>query len=166
MENPAWLTDLHLDVEIPLLVQLLHLEVEGDVLELEQAGPPERPPVVVVQGPGVLDLLLVGEGVGHVVVPALRPEDVRGEVGDADLLVTGPVGAGHQSEPAGLLVGRDGVDITALVTARLPEVAGMLDLLYDGGRHLAHTVGHRHPAGRTHLQHTGSVVSVRVEKYN
>ena len=46
---------------------------------------------------------------------------------------------------------RDVVDITALVTARLPEVTGMLDLLYDGGRHLAHTESHRHPAGGTDL---------------
>ena len=46
----------------------------------------------------------------------------------------------------------DVVDITALVTARLPEVTGMLDLLNDGGGHLAHTQSHRHPAGRTHLQ--------------
>ena len=32
---------LHLDVEVPLLVQLLHLQVEGDVVELEQTGSPE-----------------------------------------------------------------------------------------------------------------------------
>ena len=50
---------LHLDVEVPLHVQLLHLEVEGDVLELEQAGPPERPAVMVIQSPGVLYLLLI-----------------------------------------------------------------------------------------------------------
>ena len=95
----AVLSHLHLDVEVPLHVQLLHLEVEGDVLELEQAGPPERPAVVVIQSPGVLYLLLVRQRVGHVVVAALRAEDVRGEVGDADLLVTGPVGAADQPEP-------------------------------------------------------------------
>ena len=88
---------------------------------------------MIVQGPGVLYLLLVGEGVGHVVITALRAEDVGGEVGDTDLLVTGPVRTPDQPEPAGLLVSRDVVDITALVTARLPEVTGMLDLLNDGG---------------------------------
>ena len=54
---------------------------------------------------------------------------------------------------------RDGGDITALVTARLPEVAGVLDLLDDGGGHLAHTVGHRHPAGRADLQRQLSSVT-------
>ena len=66
---------------------------------------------MIVKSPGVLYLLLVREGVGHVVVPALRPEDVRGEVGDADLLVTGPVGAAHQAVAATLLVLRDGADV-------------------------------------------------------
>ena len=46
---------------------------------------------MVVESPGVLDLLLVGERLGHVVVAALGAQDVGGEVSDADLLVTGPV---------------------------------------------------------------------------
>ena len=61
---------------------------------------------------------------------------------------------------------RDGGDITALVTARLPEVAGVLDLLDDGGGHLAHTVGHRHPAGwadleQPHCHHNSHSLALR-----
>ena len=47
---------------------------------------------------------------------------------------------------------RDEADVAPGGAARVAEVAGMLDLLDDGGRHLAHTVGHRHPAGWADLE--------------
>ena len=54
-----------------------------------------------------------------------------------------------------------GADVAPGVTARLPEVTGVLDLLYDGGGHLAHTVGHRHPAGWADLEQSQSSTPVR-----
>merc|ERR1719318_2022907 len=81
-----------------------YLQVEGHVLELEQAGAPEGVPVLVIQSPGVLYLLLVREGLGHVVVPTLGADDVAGEGGQGYLLVTGPVWAPHKPEPTGLLM--------------------------------------------------------------
>merc|ERR550525_335835 len=97
-------------VLLTLCTAALHLQVEGDVVELEQTRPPERPSVVVVQSPGVLDLLLVGQRFVHVVVATLGAEDVRGQVGDTHLLVTRPVRTPHQAEPAGLLVLLYGAD--------------------------------------------------------
>ena len=47
----------------------------------------------------------------------------------------------------------NGGDVTPGTTPGLPEVTRMLDLLYDGGGHLAHTVGHRHTACRADLKH-------------
>ena len=43
------------------------------------------------------------------------------------------------------------VDVAPGLAARLPEVAGVLDLLDDSGGHLADTVGHGDPAGGTDL---------------
>ena len=89
-----------------------HLKVEGNVLVLQQAGSPERVALLVVQRARVLDLLLVGETfvtrdmlhvtrdvihvtrylVGerlpHVVIPALGPQHVAGQVRHGDLRVT------------------------------------------------------------------------------
>ena len=101
---------------------------------------------------GVFHLLLVGQGLAHVVVRALGVHHVTGEVRHADLLITRPVGAPHQAVAATLLVLGDAVNVAPGVTPGLPEVAGVLDPLDDGGRHLAHTVGHGHPACRAHLQ--------------
>ena len=42
-------------------------------------------------------------------------------------------------------------DVAPGITAGVAEVARMLDPLDDGGRHLAHAVGHGHPARGAHL---------------
>ena len=82
-----------------------HLKVEGNVLVLQQAGSPERVALLVVQRARVLDLLLVeetfvtrevihvtrylvGERLPHVVMPALGPQHVAGQVRHGDLRVT------------------------------------------------------------------------------
>ena len=82
-----------------------HLKVEGNVLVLQQAGSPERVALLVVQRARVLDLLLVeetfvtrevihvtrylvGERLPHVVIPALGPQHVAGQVRHGDLRVT------------------------------------------------------------------------------
>ena len=42
-------------------------------------------------------------------------------------------------------------DVAPGITAGVAEVARMLDPLDDGGGHLAHAVGHGHPARGAHL---------------
>ena len=108
---------------------------------------------MVIQGPGVLHLLLVGQGLAPVVVATLVAQHVTREVSDAGLVITRPVGAAHKPVAAALLVLRDGVDVTPGVAPGLPEVAGVLDPLNDGRGHLTHTICHGHPACRAHLQH-------------
>ena len=108
---------------------------------------------MVIQGPGVLHLLLVGQGLAPVVVATLVAQHVTREVSHAGLVITRPVGAAHKPVAAALLVLRDGVDVTPGVAPGLPEVAGVLDPLNDCSGHLTHTICHGHPACRAHLQH-------------
>ena len=93
----------------------------------------------------------------HVVVATARVpvvplcQHVAGQVGHADLLVTRPVRTPDHAVPATVLVGGNGINVTTRVTSGVPEVTWMLDPLDDGGGHLTHAVGHRHPTCRTNL---------------
>ena len=97
---------------------------------------------MIIKSPCILDLFLIWKWLSHVVVPALIAEDMAGEVGDTDLLVTRPVRTPDQPVLAAVLMAGDGVDVTPGVTARVSEVTRMLYPLDDGGCHLTDTVRH------------------------
>ena len=104
---------------------------------------------------GVFHLLLVGQGLAHVVVRALGAHHVTGEVGHADLIITRPV---HQAEPAALLVigglAEAGLEtpelLLTLVTGPGPGARNSVRLIMTRRqgrqRRVAETLGNRDPA--------------------
>ena len=103
-------------------------------------------------------MYLIWQRFVHVVVPTpgvpVVPlgEHVTGQMGHADLLVTGPVRTPDHAVPATVLVGGNGINVTPRVTSGVTEVTRVLDPLDDGGGHLTDTVGHGHPTCWTNLR--------------
>merc|ERR1719192_3301819 len=145
------LAALHLHIEVPLLAlaALLHLQVEGHVLKLQQAWPPEGIAVLVVQSACIFNLFLIRKRLCHIIVPTLGIDDMIGEVCEGSLLVTCPVRTSHLTESTSLLMPMDCVDVTSLRAACISPVARMLYPLDYRGCHLTDTVGHGDPAGGT-----------------
>merc|ERR1719447_539844 len=113
------LAALHLHVEVPLfaLAALLHLQVEGHVLKLQQTWPPEGIAVLVVQSACIFNLFLIRKRLCHIIVPTLGIYDMICEVCEGSLLVTGPVRTSHLTESTSLLMPMDCVDVASLRAA-------------------------------------------------